>query len=267
LRIATVAPVVSVRLTILGKSPSWQDRDGACTGYLAEVGDAALLIDCGNGVFAKLRRYGAYERIAAVVISHFHADHVLDLVPFAHALRYGPLRRSSRPQLHVPPGTRAALRRMCGSWGSETVIEDAFDVSEYEPAAELELGTARLRFRPLPHYVTSHAIEVRAAGSERRLVVGGDCGPNEELAEFARGAELLVIEATLLEADASPASDEGPGHLSAAQAGSIGRAAAVERLLLTHFSDQLDHDELRARAEAAFGRAVELAVEGAVHQI
>jgi ribonuclease BN (tRNA processing enzyme) len=119
---------VSIRLTVLGKSPSWQDCDGACSGYLAEVAGQRLLIDCGNGVFAKLRRHAAYEAVDAVVVSHVHADHILDLVPFAYALTYGPRRRDGRPRLDGPPGLRDALRRLCGSWGSETLVEDAFEL-------------------------------------------------------------------------------------------------------------------------------------------
>ena len=259
-------PVVSARLTILGKSPSWQDRDGACSGYLVEGGAHALLIDCGSGVFAKLRAHDAHERVESVVISHFHADHVLDLVPFAYALTYGSVLRETRPQLHVPPGGRDSLRRLCGTWGSETLIEDAFELDEYDPAAELGLAAARLRFQTLPHYVQSQAIELRAADDGgRRLVFSGDCGPNELLASFARAAQLLLIESTLLDPE-SP-SDEPAGHLTAAQAGEIGRAAGVARLVLTHYSDQLDPALLRARAEEAFGGEVELAVEGAVYEV
>ena len=44
-----------MRLTVLGKSPSWQDAGGACSGYLLEDGDTTVLLDCGNGVFGKLR--------------------------------------------------------------------------------------------------------------------------------------------------------------------------------------------------------------------
>src|SRR5207253_5390422 len=67
-----------MRLTVLGKSPSWQDADGACSGYLIEEDGTAILLDCGNGVFSKLRRFRDYTRIDAVVISHLHADHLLD---------------------------------------------------------------------------------------------------------------------------------------------------------------------------------------------
>src|ERR1700748_2478828 len=79
-----------VRITVLGKSPAWQDADGACSGYLVEGGGRRVLLDCGPGVFGKLRRFVDYLEIDAVVISHQHADHVFDLVPFASGLRYTP---------------------------------------------------------------------------------------------------------------------------------------------------------------------------------
>src|SRR3954464_10034295 len=96
-----------MRLTVLGKSPSWQDADGACSGYLIEEQGTSVLLDCGNGVFSKLRRYRDYTRVDAVVISHLHADHFLDLVPFSYALTYPrpppPRRPSPRPRPRSPP--------------------------------------------------------------------------------------------------------------------------------------------------------------------
>ena len=79
-----------MRITVLGKSPSWQDAGGACSGYLVQEGDTSALLDCGNGVFSKLRVYADYVDVDAVVLSHLHADHFLDLVPFAYALTYAP---------------------------------------------------------------------------------------------------------------------------------------------------------------------------------
>ncbi|HEY1777297.1 MAG TPA: MBL fold metallo-hydrolase [Solirubrobacteraceae bacterium] len=246
---------MSIRLTILGKSPSWQDRDGACSGYQVEVDGQRLLLDCGNGVFGKLRRHGDYERIDDVLLSHLHADHMLDLVPFAYALTYGPPLRTERPRLHAPPGARDALRRLCGAWGSETLIENAFELTEYDPDAELALGALRVRFRLVPHYVPSYASSLDDGG--RRLVFSADCGPNDALVELAREAELLLIEATLASPDL-----EDRAHLTPGEAGEIGARAGVKRLLLTHFSDLLDAGNVRAAGEQAFGGPVSLAVEG-----
>lgn len=72
-----------MRVTVLGKSPSWEDAGGACSGYLVRDGDTTLLVDCGNGVFSRLRETVDYFDVDAVVISHLHADHFLDLVPFS----------------------------------------------------------------------------------------------------------------------------------------------------------------------------------------
>ena len=254
-----------MNLTVLGKSPSWQDLDGACSGYLIELDGLSILLDCGSGAFAKLREFGSYERLDAVIISHLHADHVLDLVPFASALIHGPPLRDTRPALHAPPGASETLRQLCGLWGTPALIDDAFEVREYDPAAELVLARARLRFQPVPHYVPCNAIEVRggADAASRRLVFSADCGPNGALPRFAEGADLLLIEATQLEDDPRP----NAGHLSGAQAGAIGARAGAARVVLTHFSDQLDRERLAASASAALGHPVELAAEGATYTL
>src|SRR3712207_5786011 len=131
-----------MRLTVLGKSPSWQDAGGACSGYLVEEGDTALLVDCGNGVFSKLRPFRDYVDGDAVVISHLHADHFLDLVPYSYALTYAPRQQPvpvggypgtdnpARPALHTPPNSTEVFRRVVGAWGNEDLIEKAFDLRE-----------------------------------------------------------------------------------------------------------------------------------------
>src|SRR4051812_12511301 len=102
-----------MRITVLGKSPAWQDVGGACSGYLIEGGGMRVLLDCGPGVFAKLRERLDYVDVDAVVISHLHADHVNDLVPFASALRYSGRVGDVRPRLLAPPGAQEVLERLC----------------------------------------------------------------------------------------------------------------------------------------------------------
>jgi ribonuclease BN (tRNA processing enzyme) len=251
-----------VRITVLGKSPSWQDVDGACSGYLVEEQGCRMLIDCGSGVFAKLRRFTDYAALDAVVLSHLHADHILDLVPFSYALTYGPRRdpERARPALHAPPGARDLFRRVVGAWGDEALVENAFDLREYDAGAPLHVGPLTLRFQVVPHFVTSHAIEVTAAaGDGRRFVFGADSGPTEDLCTFAQDAELLLIEGAL------PASDVG--HMTAAEAGEHGRKSGARRLVLTHLSDELDAAWAETEAERTFGGPVEIAREGAVYEV
>ena len=265
-----------MRLTVLGKSPAWQDVDGACSGYLVEEQGCRVLIDCGNGVFAKLRRFVDYVDVDAVVISHLHADHFLDLVPFAYALTYAPRQQPvpvdrwpgtdtpARPTLHAPPGARDCFRRVAGAWGNEALIETAFDLREYDAADVLHAGPLTIRFQAVPHYVDTHAIEVTAAaGDGRRLVFGADSAPSDELCAFARDAELLLIEATL----PRPERHGQRGHLTPAEAGEHGRRARARRLVLTHLSDELDAVWAEEEAERTFGGPVEIAREGAVYEV
>ncbi len=250
---------------MLGKSPSWQDVDGACSGYLVELEGFRLLLDCGPGVFAKLRRYVAYVDVDAVVISHLHADHFLDLVPFSYALTYGPgARPAQSPALHVPPGARACFRRVVGAWGAEDLIENVFALREYDPGESLDAGPLSVRFQPVPHFGPTHAVDLRAArGGGGRLTFSADCAPSEELCAFARDTDLLIVEATLPE----PERDGPRGHMTAAEAGAQARKAGARRVVLTHRTDELDADTALREAQREFGGPVELAQEGAVYEL
>ena len=188
-----------MRITVLGKSPSFPDAGGACSGYLVEAGGQRVLLDCGSGVFAKLREVVDYADVDAVVISHLHADHVMDLVPFASGIRYRPWDGDPpRPRLLAPPGARESFARLCEG-GNMTAdhIELAFALELYDPADTLTLGALQVRFQPVPHYIAANAVEFAHEGA--RFTFGADCGPSEELARFAAGTDLLMVEATLVE--------------------------------------------------------------------
>lgn len=262
-----------MQITVLGKSPSWQDTDGACSGYLVQKDDYALLVDCGNGVFSKLRRHRDYVDLDAVLITHLHADHFLDLIPFSYALSYAPRQQPvpvagwsgtdtpARPRLYAPHGASEVFRGFTRAFGDEELIERAFAIDEYRPGDELQLGPFRVRFCEVPHYTRTFAVELAANG--RRLTYSADCRPNEQLIEFARGTDLLLIEATL----PRPERTGIRGHLTPAEAGEHGQRAGAKRLVITHFSDELDADWIRAEATAGFAGPVELAREGAVYTV
>jgi ribonuclease BN (tRNA processing enzyme) len=262
-----------VRVTVLGKSPAWQDAAGACSGYLVEEQDFRLLMDCGNGVFSKLRRICDYVDIDAVLISHLHADHFLDLVPYSYALCYAPRQQPvpvagwpgtdnpARPQLYAPSGAAEMFRRIAGCFGNEELVEHAFALHEYQSLDELTIGPLRVRFCEVPHYTTTNAIELSSNGS--RFTFSADCSPNEQLVRFAQDTDVLMIEATL----PRPERTGIRGHLTPGEAGEHGKLAGAHRLVLTHYSDEMDPEWARAQAVETFGGPVELAEEGAVYSV
>jgi ribonuclease BN (tRNA processing enzyme) len=264
-----------MKLTVLGKSPSWQDAGGACSGYLLEEDGTAVLIDCGNGVFGKLRQRIDYVDVDAVLISHLHADHFLDLIPYSYALTYAPRQQPvpvdrwpgtdspACPELHVPPGARETFRRVVGAWGNEDLIENAFTLLEYDPAAELEIGPLRVRFQSVPHFTETFAIGISSQNGSGRIVYGADSRPTDALTEFAGEADLILVEATL----PRPERTGIRGHLTPGEAGAQARAAGAKRLVLVHISDELDAEWARREAEESFGGPVEVAVEGVSYEV
>ena len=264
-----------MRLTVLGKSPSWQDAGGACSGYLIEDEGAAVVLDCGNGAFSKLRRFRDYTRVDAVLISHLHADHFLDLVPYAYALSYAPRQQSvpvdrwpgtdspARPLLLAPPGARDTFRRVVGAWGNEDLIETAFRLEEYAATDEPRVGPLRFSFHAVPHFTETFAVAVESERGGGRLLYGADSSPTDELVSFARDADLLLIEATL----PRPERDGNRGHLTPREAGEHAESARAKRVVLTLISDELDALWARQEASNAFGGPVEVAVEGAVYEV
>lgn len=264
-----------MRLTVLGKSPSWQDADGACSGYLVEEDDVCLLVDCGNGVFGKLRRFRDYAEVDAVVISHLHADHFLDLVPFSYALTYAPKRQPvpiqrwpgeehpRKPRLICPPGSRDTFRRIVGAWGNEDLIENAFELEEYGADDKPEVGSLQISFTQVPHFTETFAMRIESSNGGGKLAYGADSSPNQSVVEFARGADLLIMEATL----PRPERTGERGHLTPREAGEHARAAGVKSVLLTHMSDEMDELWARREAEQGFDAPVHFAYEGAVFNI
>ena len=259
---------------MLGKSPSWQDAGGACSGYLIEAGETTVLLDCGNGVFGKLRERIDYVDLDGVIISHLHADHFLDLVPYSYALTYAPKQQPvavhtwpgtddpARPRLVAPPGARETFRRVVGAWGNDDLIEHAFELEEYAAGDEVTIGDLTASFHPVPHFIDTFAVNL-SGGDGRKLTYSADTSPGDEIVETARDADLLVVEATL----PRPERTGQRGHLTPEEAGDHAKRAGAKRVVLTHISDELGEDWAREEAEKAYGGSVEVAREGATYEV
>jgi ribonuclease BN (tRNA processing enzyme) len=166
----------------------------------------------------------------------------------------------------VPGGASKVLRRIVGCWGNEDLVENAFDVHEYAPPGgsapeELTLGPLQIRFCEVPHYVNTYAVEVAVNGS--RFTFSADCKPNEQLVDFAQDTDVFMIEATL----PRPERTGIRGHLTPREAGEHGRLARAQRLVLTHYSDEMDPEWARLEASESYGGPVELAQEGAIYTL
>jgi ribonuclease BN (tRNA processing enzyme) len=122
------------------------------------------------------------------------------------------------------------------------------------------VGDIDLKFSRTDHPPPTYAVEATHDG--RRLIYTADTGPDWTVGAFDPGADVVLSEATYLDAHI-PA----PIHLSAKQAGTAARDAGAERLILTHLWPMIDRLEAAAEGSNAFGRGVTLASQGLVTTI
>jgi ribonuclease BN (tRNA processing enzyme) len=221
--------------------------------YLLRSGPTAVALDLGAGALNRLQEHVAPQDLAALVITHLHPDHCIDLLSLRVYLAFGTVRA---PRLRVlgPPGLRERLAAFAGSEG----WDEAFAFEELtgeEGRRELGDGLA-LSYRQVPHLPPTFAL--RLDGGSAAVCYGADCAPNDALPELAEGAGVLICECSF-GADPVP---EGLPHLNAQQAGAIAARAGAGRLLLTHCYPERDREAALAAARAAFAGPVAWAVQG-----
>ena len=112
-----------MHLDVIGAGPAYTDRPGATgASYLLRAGDASLLLDLGQGSFARLADALDPATLDAVVISHLHPDHFIDLVALRHYLRWEKPRR--RVRVIAPVGLDERLDALHGEPGFSSASLD-----------------------------------------------------------------------------------------------------------------------------------------------
>lgn len=239
-------------LTILGAGAAAQNPGGACSSYLLRQAETSVVIDMGSGAFANLQRHTSPDEVAAVVISHTHADHVLDLLPYRYWLAFA--KSSRRPRLLCPPGGHQTLLAISSMQDpSPTFYQDVFEVEEYDPAQPLRLGALEIAFQAVRHAPHTYAMRVTGAGI---LAYSADTGPCDDVVDVARGADVFLCENANLEGD------DFPMHLTPTQAATYARDAGVRRLLLTHRWHAYDPEAAVRAAAGIYSGPIAIAREG-----
>lgn len=234
-----------MELTVVGCSGSYgAPAAGACSGYLLRDGDTTIWMDCGNGSFVNLQRHVDPADLTAVVITHEHPDHCVDLYGLHVLLRYG-IERSGVP-VYAPAGADQRLGALV-QWG------DTFDWHSIHDGSVASIGEIAVAFSRTDHPPPTYAVDLTGSDG-RRLVYTSDTGPEWSVDAFAPGAQVVLSEASYIHADR-----RSPIHLSAHEAGTAARAAAAERLVLTHLWPQVDPSTVVEEGSEAFGAAVTLA--------
>src|SRR5215467_3691647 len=246
-----------MRLTVLGGCGAWPEAGQACSGFLVEHDGFRLLVDVGYAIVPRLLEMVAPGDVDAVFISHGHPDHCADLNPLlrARALRDDP---AAPLPVYALPGALDAVLAL----DRPGMLDDAYVLRTFVPGDRLDIGPLRAETRLLPHSRPNAGI--RLAAGARVLAYTGDTGPSPEVVELARGADLLVAEASYV--DEVP-EDSRRTLTSARRAGLQAADAGAGHLMLTHLFPGTDPRAALAAAGAGYGGPTSVATAGLVHDL
>ena len=260
-----------MRLTVVGCSGSMSGPDSASSCYLVQAdapdGDGgtrtwSVLLDLGSGAFGALLRHLDPAHLDAVVLSHLHADHVVDMTGLEVYRRYHPAGALGPVPVVGPDGTPERI-------GDLTMEDDlraldaSFSFAAHTPGRAVTVGPLRIESVPVDHPVPAFGVRVTGpaedGGRDVVLAYSGDTDACDGLVELAQDVDLFLCEAAFQEGR-----DTVRGiHLTGRRAGEAATRAAARRLVLTHLPPWTDAEVVRAEAAEAYGGLIELATPGA----
>jgi ribonuclease BN (tRNA processing enzyme) len=254
-----------MRLTVLGRSPASPNPGEACAGYIVESQGARVLFDIGPGVVSQLVGVHHPDELEAVVVSHMHADHMLDLVTLRYVFPWRARPVDQRLRVVMPPGSADQLLELARGVGNARHFEDTFRLSEHDGSARLRFGALDITPVETQHYIPCWGFRITA--DDRTLAYTADTAPCGGFTDLADGPDLLLSEATLRSLDEDAAPPEPRGHLLPEEAGATAREGGAGRLMLTHLPVNGDGSWAVDRAALAFQGPVELAAPGATYDV
>jgi ribonuclease BN (tRNA processing enzyme) len=248
-----------VKLTVVGCSGSFPGPDAAASSYLVEADGFRLVLDLGNGSLGALQRHVQLDEVDAVLLSHLHSDHCMDLCSFYVARKYDPDGRFGKKlPVYGPHGSAERMARAYFDAGQHRGLDDVYDFQTLSPSV-LGIGPFDVTVARVNHPVETFASRLEHAG--RTLTFSADTGESDSLVSLATGADVLLCEATFHEGR-----DVARNlHLTGRQAGEHAARAEVGRLLLTHLPPWNDKQRSLDEASASsYTGPVDLARPGAV---
>lgn len=248
-------------LVVLGSDAMYARPGGATAGYLVREDGFNLWVDVGSGTLANAQRHLDLDDVGAVLISHRHPDHLVDMFPFFYFRQYGRETPAPATPLFGPPGVFDTMRGLL-SGDAASEFATSFDFVEVDPGKDIEAGPFAIQTAPMAHPVPTLGLRVEAAGAV--LAYTADTGPTDHLAGLAEGAGILLAEATWQDDGGTHPPDL---HLTAADAGRAAASAGARRLILTHIKPGLDRDRSRREAAETFGGDVVVAEEGLTEEV
>ncbi|MEX0428247.1 MBL fold metallo-hydrolase [Nocardioides sp. DS6] len=256
-----------MRLTIVGCSGSYPGPESPASCYLVEADGVdesgeqrtwRIVLDLGNGALGALHRYADPLAVDAVLLSHLHADHCIDMASYYVLRKWHP----SGPQPRIPVwGPKGTARRLAKAYDlpKKPGMQEEFAFCRYQD--RFTVGPFTITPVPVDHPVPAYGLRIQVGDAV--LAYTGDTGPTDALLDLARDADLLLAEASFRDGDDNPPSL----HLTGREAGETAARSRAKRLVVTHVPPWHDADAILAEAKGAYDGPAELARPGAVYPL
>lgn len=248
-----------MRWTVLGSSASYAGAGRACSGHLVEAGDTRIMADCGNGSLANLARVCDPLTLDSVFVTHTHVDHFLDLYSLQAFLRFAPQGPAGALPLHLPEGLFDRMGCLLSERGQRE-LREAFVVDELRDGVPVEFPG--LTVTPLSVVHDGPSFGLVFEDSSGRLCYTSDTAAGEAVTRAARGADVVVAEATLPEGYAGMVP-----HMTATEAAGLAREVGASKLVLTHLWPTTPRQDILEDASRVFDGEIVVAEELTVVEI
>ena len=269
-----------MHLTLLGTGGPSVHAERYGPAQIVRHGDTTLLVDCGSGVTQRMAQAGISARdIDAVLLTHMHSDHIIDLFQLVISSWH---QGRDRPQrVFGPPGTYRYVDGLVSLWQTEmeqrieherrpSALALQTEVTEIKPGETVEFGAMRVRAVEVDHKPVRHAYGYVFETDEAKLAISGDTRPCDALTEAAQGADLLLHE-VFVHREMKP--EEGlrtaerveavaSYHTLSSDVGKVAAKAGAKWLALTHFvPPDCDTDALYEEVKADFNGPVTIGAD------
>ncbi|UKS66784.1 MBL fold metallo-hydrolase [Rossellomorea marisflavi] len=235
-----------MKLTVIGHWGGYPKAGEASSGYIVEHEGFRLLIDCGSGVLSRLQTHFPVSQLDAVILSHYHPDHVADIGVLQHALL-----------IQSFLGTKKKLpvygHREDEQGFRSLAYRDVMEGIEYKGDSSVSVGPFTISFVKTRHPAPCYAMRIEADG--KVLYYTGDTSFTESLIPLAHQADLLLCECNFY----GGMDGSGAGHMTSIDAGRLAHQAGATRLVLTHLPHFGNLQQLVEEAGTAFNGTIELA--------
>ncbi|WP_188207073.1 MBL fold metallo-hydrolase [Alkalibacillus aidingensis] len=238
-----------MKMTVIGYWGAYPEVESATSCYLLEQNGFKVVIDLGSGALSRLQQYTSLDEIDAVILSHFHHDHVADLGSFQYFCLVN-------QQLNGKKNNVPIYAANDGETNFDLLNHVATKGEAYQVGEDLTIGPFTFSFLKTKHPKTCYAM--RITNGENSLVYTADTAFFPELIGFTKGVDLLIAESSFYQGmDGSKA-----GHMTSEECGRVAREASVGELWLTHLPHFGEQQSLVTEAKSLFTGEIKLAHEG-----